>query len=334
MPVSLTQSGGGILRILPVNGALVRSVRVISSQQHARRFSYFAHRPLPTLATPGFLPSSIVGNIVRRYATRGRPRKDASKPRRQKTAPKKKPLTDEQQAQLDEKLQKQKERKKELAKKAKAIADRKALRLAMLTPPKALPVSWWAIAVHDKLPDAQKSAESAKDVKGIFKIATDIAKAMSAEEKQRYVDQGAANKAANKAALDAWVKSHTPLQIAKANHARSKVALLTDKRMVRIPDDRAVKGPKNAFLFYYEEAHDTSDLQGLPTVEKVRRAGTQWKKLPKSEKEKYLKLAEDDMERYAREHMEVYGFPAKNIGLQKKKMEERLKKEAEEASTV
>jgi hypothetical protein len=96
------------------------------------------------------------------------------------------------------------------------------------------------------------------------------------------VDQAAANKAANEAALKAWVESHTPLQILEANNARRRLAQLQGKRRVSIiHDDRLVKPPTSAWIYFFMEKRDKNALVVSDMAQDV---AVQWKNLPASEK--------------------------------------------------
>ncbi|KAL4868348.1 hypothetical protein BDV12DRAFT_197391 [Aspergillus spectabilis] len=318
MPLNLARRRGGILRILPVNGAFARPVRVLSSQQYIKRISV-ARRPLPTLATPvSPLSSSILRNLVRGYATRGRPPKATTTPAStkrasitlrksaaKKPAKKKKELTEEQKEKKQERKEKKREREKEKQKKVKARQLLKDLKVAALEPPKRLPVSPWALAVAHKVPEAQKVAEKPTDV---FKVAMEAARKMSAEERQRYAEQAKANFSANKSALEAWIKSYTPLEIVKANQARHRIAQITKKPLKPLHDDRAVKRPTSSWIYFFLEAQERDGVQNTSVSELSRRYAPEWKNLSKSEREKYEQLAEASMDRYVREHTEVYGY--------------------------
>lgn len=300
MPINLVRRGGNILRKLPVQGAFARPIRVVTPQNQVRRISFVARQSRPTSITHSVPQSSfIVGNLVRGYAEKGRPKgSTAGKPKKKKQPKKaakrpgrkKGPMTEEQ-----------KEKKK-------AAAFRKHLRELKensLKLPKGLPVSSWVVAVTTKSAQVDNEGLTRPEA---FKKAIELARSISAEENQRYVDIATANRAANKAAYEAWVQSHTPLQILEANKARRRLGRIKDsKKVTLIKDDRLVKKPLSPFIIFYQEQRDTSrsDVANL-----TQAAAHEWKNLSESAKEKYREVAKADRQRYEREYLEVYGKPA------------------------
>ena len=93
------------------------------------------------------------------------------------------------------------------------------------------------------------------------------------------------NIAANTAAYDAWVKSHTPLQIKEANTARLSLSRLVDKNYPPIKDDRLPKLPRSAYLLYLGDRSDTVDYQGKSGQQTFTAIAHEWNELPQSEKE-------------------------------------------------
>jgi hypothetical protein len=107
---------------------------------------------------------------------------------------------------------------------------------------------------------------------------------------QPYLRQAEANKAANAAAYESWVKSYTPLQIREANMARKKLSKLTEssKRPVKMPpirDDRLVKGTQTSYNIYTRERYNSGDLKHMPITDATHRIAEEWKGLTDQEKE-------------------------------------------------
>ncbi|KAL2817790.1 hypothetical protein BJX63DRAFT_384899 [Aspergillus granulosus] len=298
MPLNLVRRGGGVFR-----STLARPVRIVVPQSHIKRISFVARRALPTAGTAGFPRSSLlVGDLVRSYATQGRPKDStnkatkAKKPKKAKKPVKqKRVLTEEQQARRD--ARKKAEERRRLLKDLKETA---------LEPPKKLPAVARAIAISKYFPEAQKTTSTVSEA---FKKASELAQSISASEKQQYEDLAKANKASNEAAYEAWVKTHTPREILQANAARRRLAQIKGKRLVLIKDDRLVKRPRSSFIYFFEERKDAEGTFGKSATDLTKYIAEEWKSLSTADKAKYNQLAKDDLERYAREHTETYGFP-------------------------
>ncbi|KAL4935206.1 hypothetical protein BDV06DRAFT_133566 [Aspergillus oleicola] len=322
MPLKLVQRGAGIIRNLPINGSFARPVRLVSSQHNARRITFVARRAQPTSVLPR--SSSIIANLVRSYTTKSESTsKSGSKSTKAKTTTKKpakkpakkaakKPVKKTEGAKRGRgkgpKTEKQKERQK-IRERAQNLRE---LKETALTLPKALPSSAWVIAVTKKTAEVDKDLQPRGEV---FKRATQLAQQISAEERQRYVDQANSNKAANQAAYESWVQSHTPQQIYEANKARRQLAKLKGgKKVTLIKDDRLVKRPTSAWIYFYTENRD-------PNVSKVadssKAVASEWRSLSESQKAKYYDMSGKDLERYEREHLEVYGVAAPKVKAKK-----------------
>ncbi|KAL4796415.1 hypothetical protein BDV19DRAFT_360941 [Aspergillus venezuelensis] len=312
MPLKLVQRGGGILRNLPLNGSLARPVRVFSSQHNVRRIAFVARRTQPAAVLP--CSSSIIANLVRSYATKGESTGKTKTTKTKSTTKKaaKKPAKKTEGAKRGRgkgpKTEKQKEREK-IRQRAQYLRE---LKETALVAPKALPSSAWVIAVTKKTAEVPKDLQPRGEV---FKRATQLAQEISAEERQRYVDQANANKAANQAAYERWVQSHTPHQIYEANRARRQLSKIKGgKKVTLIKDDRLVKRPTSAWIYYFMEKRDSN---AATVAEESKAVASEWRSLSDSQKAKYYDMSQKDLLRYEREHLEIYGVAAPKIKAKK-----------------
>ncbi|KAL4952367.1 hypothetical protein BDW69DRAFT_167890 [Aspergillus filifer] len=314
MPLKLVQCGGGILRNLPLNGSFARPVRVISSQHNVRRIALIARRAQPAAVLPR--SSSMIANLVRSYATKdestGKTKTKTTKTKSTTKKTAKKPAKKTEGAKRGRgkgpKTEKQKEREK-IRQRAQYLRE---LKETALVAPKALPSSAWVIAVTKKTAEVPKDLQPRGEV---FKRATQLAQEISAEERQRYVDQANANKAANQAAYERWVQSHTPHQIYEANRARRQLSRLKGgKKVTLIKDDRLVKRPTSAWIYYFMEKRDAN---AATVAGESKAVASEWRSLSESQKAKYYDMSQKDLLRYEREHLEVYGVPAPKIKAKK-----------------
>lgn len=113
---------------------------------------------------------------------------------------------------------------------------------------------------------------------------------MLSEDKE-HEQTAESNKALNQAAYDAWVQSHTPLQIKEANQARTKLRRLakesngTVKSPPKIVDPRQVKKPSNAMMFFNSEQRATGDFKGMSLTEGSKELFKQFSQLSEHEKQ-------------------------------------------------
>ncbi|KAJ5494479.1 High mobility group superfamily, partial [Penicillium fimorum] len=287
-------SSGGFLRTLN-RGALPRRTGVIDLQNQLGRVCLEANSGL---TRPQALPISSIQSLFQShsFATASTPPK-AKSSKKADSAPKKRVLSEKQQEVQNRK--KHNTHIKEL--KATGLVQR----------PKRLPTSAYTLAVCEKL----------REIKGEYKqpeaflVAIEHGKSISGPELERLQAQAKANIAANAAAFDAWVKTHTPLQIKEANTARLTLSRLGKKHYTPIKDDRQPKKPKSAYILFLADRIDTASYQGKPGTESFTAIAEEWSRLPQSEKDRYHKLQVEDRERYEREHQQVYGQPAPKSSL-------------------
>ncbi|EED24041.1 HMG box protein, putative [Talaromyces stipitatus ATCC 10500] len=118
----------------------------------------------------------------------------------------------------------------------------------------------------------------------------------------------------NEKKLKEWIHSYTPLRIKQANAARKLLPKYMTKhekspiiKLSQIPDDRQVKRPVSAFLWFFKERVATGEYRGLPVRDIAERVKADWANTTDSEKQVYLAKAEDDRKRYITEYRETYG---------------------------
>ncbi|KAJ6157101.1 hypothetical protein N7497_005986, partial [Penicillium chrysogenum] len=287
-------SGGGFLRTLH-RGALSPRTGVSDLQHQLRRVSLTAGSDLarPQVQLLSSAQSMVHSNS---FATASTPLKASETPKAKNSKkagkPKKKPLSE---------TQKEIER---IRKHRAHIRDLKATALVSGRP-KRLPNNAFAIAMSEILPHV-KGCSSHKEA---FLVAIERAKAISPQDKERLQAQAKANYAANTAAYNSWVKSHTPLQIREANSARLTLSRLENKSYPPLKDDRLVTVSRSAYTLYLKERMET-EYQGKAGVESFPAIGREWLALPQAEKDRYRKMQIEDRRRYERECQEVYGIPA------------------------
>lgn len=102
---------------------------------------------------------------------------------------------------------------------------------------------------------------------------------------QRFVNQAEENRAANEASYEAWLKQYTPLQIKQANTARKHLRRLGHTKFFGIQDERLVKTPISAYLWFVKERHESGDFKHVPVKDAALRLAGEWKDLTDSEKQ-------------------------------------------------
>ncbi|KAJ9204112.1 transcriptional regulator family: HMG [Paecilomyces variotii] len=311
MPFMLARRGRCIVRQFGLRETLPLSTRVSLVPRHVRRVSLAVNDLSLKQATPTGPVRSVLSQIqATSYATAGRPKahtgrakastgsSGSKKTGKKSTSSKKKELTPEE-----------KEAKKE-AQKAKALKEEiKQLKITALEPPKKLPQSAYTVAFQEKMVSGPK--EEGKPPAQHFKEVANAVKELPSYELERYAQIAESNKAENSAAYDAWIKSHTPLQIKDANAARRRLKqLLGDAKSgkyYQLSDDRLVKKAASPYALFLKERYESGDFKHMSVQEAAARAGEEWKGLTESEKQKFNELYKEAYERYSREHREIYG---------------------------
>ncbi|CAI7675634.1 unnamed protein product [Penicillium manginii] len=293
----------GALRHLQVANGLSRPTRVIELQNQMRQLS-LASSPRFTAPLAGPV-STISSQRTQSFATTTESAKPKRATRSKTTTTKRKSSTSTKKPKK-ELSEAQKEKK---AKRAE-IDRRKELVEKSLKEPAKLPQSVRGLAIKDAFAEHRGQHEGTV---AIFKAAAESIKEKGADAiNEQYQPIADKNRATNEAAYEAWVRSHTPLQIKEANSARRALARDPTRktRLFLIKDDRQVKRPTSAFLLFTKErSFGGTDFKDMASTQVE--AAKQWHSLSESEKEPYVKRAAEDRERYYREHLEVYGVEAR-----------------------
>ncbi|EFR03664.1 HMG box protein [Nannizzia gypsea CBS 118893] len=289
MVFKLTQCGRFVFRrfnsrVLYVPSSGLRTEVIASS---------FAARP----SVEGLFRSLSLSNS---YATTAaKPKTKAKKTVKKKAS--KKPTPPPKRGRPGKSDKEKKAEKKEKEAKAQAKEDLKNLKEAALTPPKRLPTSKISIFSAGKGP----LVESVKAFKEIS--------AFQAEELEQTAEKNAET---NRHNLEQWIESHTPLEIRNANAARRKLRRILPKKSRTygaIKDDRQVKAPRNAYLLYSLDKHNSGEFNHLPAKERIAETARSWKNASESEKERYKALQEEDRTRYINEYKSTYGEEPKML---------------------
>lgn len=192
----------------------------------------------------------------------------------------KKPRTAEQVAKANAK--KERARITELKKKA-------------LTVPKALPRTAYSV-VHTEVARANHGLapkEAAAKYKALTPEELEVTSHSSNKSSntdglvpQHYNHIANTNAAANKAAYDKWILSHTPDEILIANNARKILKRLVKKQKAYAPlhDDRLVRRPLASFMRFHAERINSGDYKHMGFKERAPLIGKEWRELGASEK--------------------------------------------------
>lgn len=96
----------------------------------------------------------------------------------------------------------------------------------------------------------------------------------------------------NEGKMREWVHSYSPLRIKQANAARKLLPKYMAKhekspiiKLSPIHDDRQVKRPVSAFLWFFKERVATGEYRGLPVTEISERVKAEWLNTSDSEKQ-------------------------------------------------
>ncbi|PGH15579.1 hypothetical protein AJ79_02361 [Helicocarpus griseus UAMH5409] len=282
--VSLVEGSSPGARVALANTPAYRSIGSIRNLSATSSSSLF-RRPLPILAkntyataagqTKTSTTSKSTGKQAKKAAKKPAKKTAKAKPKA-KSAPKRKQLTEKQ------KEAKEKKQARENIQNLKAIA---------LDPPKGLPETAYIL-----LQQQHKA----------FGSVSEAYKNLDPAERQRLDQIAEQNKAANKTAYQQWVLRHTPLQIKEANAARRRLRKLLNKKrgFMELSDDRQLKRPGNAYMFFVKEVSARGDVS---TSDRMVKSAEMWKGLSAGEKERYQQLALEEKDKYAKEYRALYG---------------------------
>ncbi|KAH8663117.1 hypothetical protein BGZ60DRAFT_433127 [Tricladium varicosporioides] len=214
--------------------------------------------------------------------------KPAKKPIKKKLAAKKpapkkkvvKPLTEEQ--------------------KKKAVI--RELKKTALKPPKGLGSTPWIVFCGDNL-----SADNAVSLKNSMSDIAAKYQSLSSAELEALNHRANENKRANDAALQKWLSGYTPIEIKTANNARNQLSKLLNRKYSQLPDERLVRGPTNAYVYFVKDRLASGDLKGISAQESLKLIGAEWKQVSASDKKVYQDRAAADSQRYYQEYKTVYG---------------------------
>ncbi|PWY81909.1 hypothetical protein BO70DRAFT_362343 [Aspergillus heteromorphus CBS 117.55] len=323
MPLNLARCGGGVLQH-QLNQAFSRPVRQAIVQSHVRplslitlgRLSSFNARPAPVSVALSRGPSNTYATAASKPtkatkatdATKSPKSPKATKAQKTSKTPKAPKDTDAPSKERKPKMTVQEKERKDRAKERDLVAKTKIATLVSEEPKR--PLTAYMLAIIDKMKEI-KAAHSDADLPQteIFRLATEAAKTISAEEKEKYTSTWEASKEAYPGVYRKWVESYTPIEIKQANLARKQLARLRNKKPRYIQDDRLVKRPKASYILYAEERLSSSDLHDLPVPERSKHVGAEWNNMTKAQKEPYVVRAAEDAERYKREYLAAYGIP-------------------------
>lgn len=94
------------------------------------------------------------------------------------------------------------------------------------------------------------------------------------------------NVAANAAAFEAWIRSHTPLEIRQANVARRHLFRVFNKtKYTQIRDDRLIKKPTTAYMAFTTERLSSSEFKHKNGKESLVAIANEWKDVSESDKQ-------------------------------------------------
>ncbi|KAK6499656.1 hypothetical protein TWF481_010019 [Arthrobotrys musiformis] len=136
--------------------------------------------------------------------------------------------------------------------------------------------------------------------------------ALSDAEKQKWTDRASEETVKRKAAYAQWLAKQNPLDIEAANNARNRIRAHRAKKGIKsgstpvskIKDDRLVKRPCTAWIFFMKDKYHTAEIDGIEHKLKLTKLAQLWRGASASEKKKYEDLATKDAARYKAERAE------------------------------
>ncbi|RYO83026.1 hypothetical protein DL766_005522 [Monosporascus sp. MC13-8B] len=263
-------------------------------------------------------------NLVRSFATRGRPKATTTATGESKTTTAKSKTTTKSKTTAAKSKRaaakkgtktkatsaaKPRQKRKALTDEEKANRQKKELKkTALFDEPKNSPESPWQLFVAEQ---TQGKSRKPDELRSSMQQLSEAFKSLSSSELQRLEKTAEQNKRANAVAYKAWVESLTPDQVKAANSARSLL-----KRKYNIPvgqakhikDERLPKRPLTAYSLFTRARWSTGEFAGGGGIRNMGAAIAQeWKKLPETEKKPFYDLQKAELERYEKEVAAVFG---------------------------
>ncbi|KAJ5698499.1 hypothetical protein N7462_000504 [Penicillium macrosclerotiorum] len=304
----------GVLRHLRLGDALSHQTRVIGLQHQLRRLSLIAPsrcttplagslpvlRSLPSRSFATATGESTEANSDKpKRGTKSKPKKKKKTAKAAPKKPKKRGLTEKQ------KEAKAKKQRKELIEQLKAAA---------LEPPQKLSTATRAMFIKEKLAELKSQPQSAnQSPQELFKEAGRQVTDEWSAESERFLNQARENRAANETAFAEWVQQYTPRQIKDANTARQTLRRLIGKDKIKhkfrpIKDDRLVKPPQSAYLWFFQERFASGDFQYISKLSDASAPiGAEWKNMSEHQQAPYVEKFNQDHARWVSEYRQVYG---------------------------
>lgn len=213
-----------------------------------------------------------------------------------RTATKKKPAAKKKKA-----APKKKAVKKKAAPKKPGIQTQYDKALGDAPTKKANPYNLFFVDTLKNVDPSLKASEKAKKVAEQWR-------ALSDAEKKTWSDRAAEETVKRKAAYAQWLAGQNPLDIEAANNARIRIRGYREKKgikgvspVTKIKDDRLVKRPRTAWVFFMKDKYSSGLVDHVEHKDKMSKLAELWKATPEAEKKKYEDLFTKDMARYKAE---------------------------------
>ncbi|KAH0287858.1 hypothetical protein M436DRAFT_45427 [Aureobasidium namibiae CBS 147.97] len=263
------------------------------------------------LASP-IVASSL--SATREYRTKADGSADTKKPTKKTTKKSAAPISKSAQKKADAKAAYKllsPEEKAEIsatAKEAKKKEDIKLLKAQALAPPKYRQVNLWSIYIKENLAGKTGNGQATEHIKALAQDFRNI----TSREREHLNHLMTEHNAKSLREFQEWLNSHTPAQIKVANQARARLRKLgaegKKSQFAPIKDARLLKRPSGPYLHYHMDRLASGDFRNVSTIDASKDISVEFKALSASEKKKYEDLAAKGLEKYLREHLEVYGY--------------------------
>ncbi|KAL9107999.1 MAG: hypothetical protein Q9227_007214 [Pyrenula ochraceoflavens] len=144
------------------------------------------------------------------------------------------------------------------------------------------PMSAWLAVVRDT------KGASGTQATELVKIAQQKYKNLTPEEREHYNQVANDINARRQASYRKWLQSLSPEQIRVANQARGSLRTLARKdgkgvKPSPLRDERLVKSPSSAFLYFTKDRHASGDFRGVAVSEAAKLVGREWKGLSQNQ---------------------------------------------------